>query len=255
MKVIIVSQNSIRKGLLKANGFEMVTKIGAFTLYKSSKTSDIVVHSSGVTVSLEKDLLDLFDKYKPLFVVSLGFAASIDQNVKIGSVLMFENISVVTGPMALWNSDDAQNSDDVQSLAAPINRPISALFETLDENRGWFYEGSLLTTPRMVRTSKMKHWLSKEFDVCAIDEDGFYIASVCRDRQLPCAVIRGINNDHKTNSPYLTGLYDRRENLKFWRILVSPHGYLSCVKIYFRNLKAHKKLERLMDRVLGLEIH
>ena len=249
MKVIIVSQNSIRKGLLRANGFEMGTKIGAFTLYKSSKTSDIVVHSSGVTVSLEKDLLDLFDKYKPLFVVSLGFAASIDQNVKIGSVLMFENISVVTGPMALWNRDDAQ------SLVAPINRPISALFETLDENRGWFYEGSLLTTPRMVTTSKMKHWLSKEFDVCAIDEDGFYIASVCREIQLPCAVIRGINNDHKTNSPYLTELYGQRDNLKFWRILVRPHRYLSCVKIYFRNLKAHKKLERLMDRVLGLEIH
>ena len=53
MKVIIVSQNSIRKGLLRANGFEMGTKIGGFTLYKSSKNSDIVVHSSGVTASLE----------------------------------------------------------------------------------------------------------------------------------------------------------------------------------------------------------
>ena len=249
MKVIIVSQNSIRKGFMRANGFEMETKIGAFAVYTSSKTSDIVVHSSGVTVSLEKDLLDLFDKYKPIFVVSLGFAAAIDQNVKIGSVLMFDNISVVTGAMALWKRDDAQ------SLVAPINRPISALFETLDENRGLFYEGSLQTTPKLVTTSKMKHWLSKEFDVCAIDEDGFYIASVCRDRQLPCAVIRGINNDHKTNSPYLTELYGQRDNLKFWRILVRPHRYLSCVKIYFRNLKAHGKLERLMDRVLGLEIH
>ena len=169
--------------------------------------------------------------------------------MKIGSVLMFENISVVTGPMALWNRDDAQ------SLVAPINRPISALFETLDENRGWFYEGSLLTTSRMVTTSRMKHWLSKEFDVCAIDEDGFFIASVCRGRQLPCAVIRGINNDHKTNSPYLTELYGQRDNLKFWRIVVRPHRFLSCVKIYFRNLKAHKKVERLMARVLGLEIH
>ena len=249
MKVIIVSQNSISKGFIRANGFEMGTKIGAFAVYTSSKTSDIVVHSSGVTVSLEKDLLDLFGKYKPLFVVSLGFAASADKNVKIGSVLMFENISAVTGPMALWNRDDAQ------SLVAPINRPISALFETLDENRGWFYEGSLLTTPRMVTTSKMKHWLSEEFDVCAIDEDGFYIANVCRDRQLPYAVIRGINNDHKTNSPYLTELYGQRYPLKFWRILVSPHRYLSCVKMYFCNLKAHKKLERLVDRVLGLEIH
>ena len=249
MKVIIVSQNSIRKGFMRANGFEMETKIVAFAVYTSSNTSDIVVHSSGVTVSLEKDLLDLFDKYKPIFVVSLGFAAAIDQNVKIGSVLMFDNISVVTGAMALWKRDDAQ------SLVAPINRPISALFETLDENRGLFYEGSLLTTPKLVTTSKMKHWLSKEFDVCAIDEDGFYIANVCRDRQLPYAVIRGINNDHKTNSPYLTELYGQRDNLKFWRILVRPHRYLSCVKIYFRNLKAHGKLERLMDRVLGLEIH
>ena len=183
MKVIIVSQNSIRKGLFKVNGFEKASKIGAITLYKSSISRDIIVHSTGPIASIEKDLLDLFDICKPLFVVSLGFATSIDQNVKIGSVLRFGNISMVSGPMALWNRDD------VQSLVAPISRPISALFETLDENRGWFYEGSLLTTPRRVTTSEMKHWFSKDFDVGAIDDDGFYIADVCRNRQLPCAVI------------------------------------------------------------------
>ena len=249
MKIIIVSQNSIRKHFLRINGFQISNEIGVFTLYKSPTTPDVIVFSRGSTESITKDLAALFEMLKPTFVVSLGFASSMSQNVKIGAILKFNEISAVSGPMALWNSDDAL------SLAAPVNRPISALFETLDENRGWFYEGSLLTTPRMVRTSKMKHWVFKEFHVSAIDKDGFYVGDVCVSQQLPYAVIRGINNDENTNSSNLAGLMDRKGHVGFWRVIVRPHLYLSYAKIHSRNVKARKNLERLLDRVLGLEIH
>ena len=249
MKIIIVSQNSIRKHFLKVNGFEISNEIGVFTLYQSPTTPDVVVFSSGSTESIMKDLAALFEMFKPTFAVSVGFASSMSQSVKIGAILKFNDISAVSGPMALWNSDDAL------SLATPVNRPISALFETLDENRGWFYEGSLLTTPKMVRTSKMKHWISEEFHASAIDKDGFYVADVCVSQQLPYAVIRGINNDENTNSSNLIRMMDRNGHVSFWRVIVRPHLYLSYAKIHSRNVKARKNLERLLDRVLGLEIH
>jgi len=248
MKIIIVSQNSIRNGLLRVNDFELWNEIGEFTVYKSSTTPDLVIFSKGLTESFQKDLITLFECYKPLFVVSLGFASSVNQDVKIGSILKFDDISAVSGPMALWNSDE------IQKLVAPVNRPLSALFETLDENRGWFYKGSLLTTPKLVSNITMKHWLSEEFQVFAIDEDGFYIAQLCRDQKLPYSVIRGINNDMKTNSAKLIDLMSRKRPIGLWRSIIRPNHYLSYVKLYSRNLKAHKNLERLLDRVLGLEL-
>ena len=69
MKIIIVSQNSIRKHFLKVNGFEISNEIGVFTLYKSPTTPDVVVFSSGSTESIMKDLESSVKPYDEKFKI------------------------------------------------------------------------------------------------------------------------------------------------------------------------------------------
>ena len=249
MKIIVVSQNSIRKRFLRLNAFYEKESFGEFTIYKSSNIPDLVVFYFGIMKSLKERLSDLIEQYNPVFIISLGFASSIIQNVKIGSVLRFSQVSSVSGPMALWNKDNKQN------FSVPVNRPLSVLFETLDENRGRFYEGSLMTTPRLISTFRMKRWVSEEFQVSAIDRDGAYVADLCQHQNLPYALIRSINNDLNTNSSKLISLLGMEAPLGFWRGLITPQHYPSYMRLRLRNLKAQRNLERLLERVLRLELY
>ena len=82
----------------------------------------------------------LISEYSPSFVISVGFGTSLDYSVRVGSVVLCDEVISLEGPMALWSKESATSVD------VPSSRSLEALFDNLnhDDSKRFYSSGLII---------------------------------------------------------------------------------------------------------------
>ena len=131
MKGILVPDSNVVKSFLRRHRFERSAGNGGTFL--SNKLQDVVVVSGAIGEKYYEVALNLVENYSPDFIISVGFASSLKDEVPIGTVILCEKLISLSGPMALWSNESAK------SLDVPICRPFQSLFDNKLHTNGEYY--------------------------------------------------------------------------------------------------------------------
>jgi len=242
---ILAPERVLTKRFLRRYKFKREVARGGLSVYRSSQV-DCVISSLGVGRSSDNKLALtlLLGKYSVRFIVCLGFAYSVDEEMAVGDVVFCETIYEVAGPMALWTRDKARK------INIKGNLNLSTLFNNMDESNGRFRFGSLLAASSSVSNSRMKRWISEEFGVNLLCLQEDLVVNECKDAGIPYAVIMGISNSYHIDTVH--------GGSGIWRSLkaaVRPHSW---PKLYVRSMKlrkAEKALGGLLMRLVLVDLN
>ncbi|SVA72653.1 uncharacterized protein METZ01_LOCUS125507, partial [marine metagenome] len=115
MKGILVPDINVVKSFLRRHRFEQ-SSVNSGT-FLSNKLQDVVVVSGAIGEKSYQVALNLVEDHSPDFIISVGFAASLRDEVRIGTVILCEKLMSLGGPMALWSNESARRHN------VPVCRP------------------------------------------------------------------------------------------------------------------------------------
>ncbi|MGZ0172600.1 MAG: phosphorylase family protein [Planctomycetales bacterium] len=168
----------------------------------------VVVAESGMGYArARKASLALIDAHKPKWILSSGFSGALIPTMKIGQIVMANEIVDQHGQQQTINL----------SLESDIENGL--------------YVGRLLTADEMVRTVEHKQQLHENFEALAVDMESLAVAQVAAETKTGFMAVRVISDDMSADLPpevlsiigdtgavrvgaALTSLFKRPESLK-----------------------------------------
>lgn len=174
----------------------------------------------------------LLDAHTPKWIVSTGFAGSLRPELKIGHMIVADHV---------MGAEGAELSIDVGM--------------TTDAARG-LHVGRLLTVDHMVRTVAEKKSLAEKTDSIAVDMESFAVATVCRQTQTRCMVVRAISDDLSADlPPEVLSLVGETGAVRFGAVIGSLFKRPSSIKDMWRlREQASVAAERLADFLDGIVV-
>lgn len=246
MKGILVPDSNVVKSFLRRHRFER-SKLNSGT-FLSNRLKDIVVVSGAVGERSYEAVLNLVKNYSPDFVISVGFAASLRDEVPIGTVVLCEKLMSLSGPMALWSNESAK------SLDVPICRPFRSLFDNLDYKGRTFIKDGLVSVPGIVSNEKMKLWFGEEFGSAVMDREGALVAEACSKTGVPFALIRGVTSARSSTISRFNQKLETVGQPVAFRLFLSPGKLIALLAFQFRRRKAVRKLDQVVSRIHSLSL-
>jgi adenosylhomocysteine nucleosidase len=119
----------------------------------------------------------LVDAHCPNWVLSCGFAGSIQPEVKVGQIVVADRLLAADRP----------------PVQIDLKMPA-------DPARG-LHVGAILTTDQIVRTVKEKQSLAEQTGALCVDMESHAVAEFCRDQGLRCLAIRVMTDDLSRDLP------------------------------------------------------
>lgn len=119
----------------------------------------------------------LIDAHSPAWILSAGFSGALQPEMKIGHIVMANDVCDVHG----------------QELRVDINMPANP--------EGGLYVGRILNTDEIVRTVDEKRQLAEQHHALAVDMESLAVAQVCRDTQTRFLAVRVISDDMSADLP------------------------------------------------------
>ena len=246
MKGILVPDSNVVKSFLRRHRFER-SKLNSGT-FLSNRLKDIVVVSGAIGEKSYEAALNLVKNYSPDFVISVGFAASLRDEVPIGTVVLCEKLMSLSGPMALWSNESAK------SLDVPICRPFRSLFDNLDYKGRTFIKDGLVSVPGIVSNEKMKLWFGEEFGSAVMDREGALVAEACSKTGVPFALIRGVTSARSSTISRFNQKLETVGQPVAFRLFLSPGKLIALLAFQFRRRKAVRKLDQVVSRIHSLSL-
>ena len=246
MKGILVPDSNVVKSFLRRHRFER-SKLNSGT-FLSNRLKDIVVVSGAMGERSYEAVLNLVKNYSPDFVISVGFAASLRDEVPIGTVVLCEKLMSLSGPMALWSNESAK------SLDVPICRPFRSLFDNLDYKGRTFIKDGLVSVPGIVSNEKMKLWFGEEFGSAVMDREGALVAEACSKTGVPFALIRGVTSARSSTISRFNQKLETVGHPVAFRLFLSPGKLIALLAFQFRRRKAVRKLDQVVSRIHSLSL-
>ena len=246
MKGILVPDSNVVKSFLRRHRFER-SKLNSGT-FLSNRLKDIVVVSGAMGERSYEAVLDLVKNYSPDFVISVGFAASLRDEVPVGTVVLCEKLMSLSGPMALWSHESAK------SLDVPICRPFRSLFDNLDYKGRTFIKDGLVSVPGIVSNEKMKLWFGKELDSAVMDREGALVAKACSKMGIPFALIRAVTSARSSTISRFNQKLEIVGQPVAFRLLLSPDKIPALLAFQYRRRKAVRKLDQVVSRIHSLSL-
>ena len=246
MKGILVPDINVVKSFLRRHRFEQ-SSVNSGT-FLSNKLQDVVVASGAIGEKSYQVALNLVEDHSPDFIISVGFAASLRDEVRIGTVILCEKLMSLSGPMALWSNESARSHD------VPVCRPLQSLFDNLDYKGRTFIKDGLVSAPEIVSNEKMKLWFGQELGSAVMDREGALVAEACIKLAVPFALIRGVTSArHSTTSMFNQKLEAAGQSIAY-RVLLSPDKLPALLAFQFRKRKAVRKLDQVVSRIHSLSL-
>ena len=119
----------------------------------------------------------MVDAHSPPWIISAGFSGALRPEMKIGQIVMANDVCDVHG----------------QELSVDINMPA--------DPDGGLYVGRILNTDEIVRTVEEKQYLAEQHGALAVDMESLAVAQVCRDTQTRFLAVRVISDDMSADLP------------------------------------------------------
>ena len=123
----------------------------------------------------------LIDAHKPDWLLSIGFAGALKDDLRIGDVVVADWIVSAAG-----GEEDAGLKIDIKMPADP--------------DKG-LYVGRLATAQHIVHTIQEKREIAERTGAIAVDMESLAVAEVCRERKAKFIAVRGISDDTSEDLP------------------------------------------------------
>jgi nucleoside phosphorylase len=166
------------------------------------------------------------------YLISAGFAGALDNELRIGNLLVAENFS------------------SPQLLRSPrLDLPADGLFI-----------GKLLTASEMIESIAEREQLATKTGAAAVDMETEFIAEACADRELPILSLRAISDTPSEPFPAPAHvLFDvEKQKTDFRRIafyLVTHPGAFSRLNVFRERVAiARKALATTLERILRADL-
>jgi adenosylhomocysteine nucleosidase len=170
---------------------------------------------------------------QPLFLVSAGFAGALQEECKVGDVIVATDVVDQLGRR--WPRDPEAG-------------------DTEREGASWWH-GRILSTTHMVGDPREKQLLGERFGAVAVDMESAFVARFCAERGIPFSCARVISDDVRTQlSPQLVSLMSGPQ-VRLARVLASlarsPGLFLELWRLARDTRKAAGHLARALIHLLG----
>ena len=184
MKGLLVTDESITRSYMKLNGFTIAETHSENKSFLSDSVEDMVIVVGGSGRKSGESADWLINNYSPDFLISVGYAMSLNQEIAPGDSVFCSKITALEGPMALWNKDSSYISEISSSIQ------FDKFGDEVLKNVDTFSEGNLLCANNIPSKTKMRYWIGEEFDSCVIDIDSSNISMTCLNSNVPFAIVR-----------------------------------------------------------------
>lgn len=177
----------------------------------------------------------LLDAHHPTWVVSTGFAGALQADLKIGHIVVANEIVGLSGePLKI---DVGMNSDPARGL----------------------HVGRVLTVDRMVRTIADKQALAAQTGAVSVDMESLAVAKVCQSTKTKCMAVRAVSDDLSTDlPPEVLSLVGETGAVRMGAVVASLWKRPSSIKDMWRlrehALTAAGRLADFLDGVL-VQLH
>ena len=125
---------------MKLNGFTIAETHSENKSFLSDSVEDMVIVVGGSGRKSGESADWLINNYSPDFLISVGHAMSLNQNISLGDAVFCSKITSLEGPMALWNKDSSYISEVSSSMK------FSEFGNRILKNVETFSDGNLLCT-------------------------------------------------------------------------------------------------------------
>jgi len=188
------------KDYLKRGGFRADAPEGFVRFYRSSSSPEVVVAEGGIgRRNAEQATTLLIERYKPDFIVCVGFAAGACAGLKPGDLFLCDRLLAIEGPAPLWRADAVME----RSLA-----DVTFVDEMLNQNRGTdqvYANGGCLSVPELVSGRSMKAWIGSTFPVNIIDMESYWVSETASQHGIPHVVVRSVLDPVEQTLPAFVG--------------------------------------------------
>lgn len=166
--------------------------------------NNIILTKSGVgKVASATTTQYIIDKYKPKYIINIGIAGSLSNNLKIGDIVIAEKMVQHDFDVSAFGNPKGYIDNGIEPDKPTIFYSDKNLVDkfkkilTLNKNIN-IKTGTVATGDIFVNQNKQKTQIKKEFNADAIDMESAAIAQTAQRNNVPLIVIRTIsdsNND------------------------------------------------------------
>ena len=194
-----------------------------------------MVESGTGPARAERATKSLADAHSPAWIVSTGFAGALLPDLKLGHIVVANEITGVQGtPLTI---DVGMSSDPARGL----------------------HVGRLLTVDHMVRTIAEKQTLAGDTQSIAVDMESLAVARVCQNLRTRFMAVRAISDDLSADlPPEVLGLIGETGAVRLGAVVASLWKRPSSVKDMWRlrdnAMTAAARLADFLDGVL-VQLH
>jgi len=243
LKGLLVTGESMTEKYMKSNGFSIADTHGKYRAFLSDSMKDMVIVVGGLGHKLSESADWFINNYSPDFLISVGHAMSLNQNISLGDAVFCSNITSLEGPMALWNKDSSYISEVSSSMK------FSEFGNTILKNLETFSDGNLLCTSNIPSKTKMRYWIGEEFDASVIDIDSSNISRACLKSDIPFSIVRFVAATVEEK----LSVFDRRSlgesNKPNYKNYITPSNIFGSFKRGKRRKKAMHDFNQIISAV------
>jgi adenosylhomocysteine nucleosidase len=173
----------------------------------------------------------LLDAHAPRWIVSTGFCGALDPQLKIGQMIVADEIVNSVGDCL--KVDVGMTSDAAQGR----------------------YVGRTLTVDEMVRTVAEKQNLAKLSGALAVDMETFEIAQLCRERKVRFMAMRSVSDDLSADlAPEVLSLIGATGSIRLGAVIGAlwkrPGSYKDMWQLRENAMLAAESLAEFLDGVV-----
>jgi Nucleoside phosphorylase len=251
-----------------------------YTFVAAGKHVVAVVPGNDRGVSLEQAAHAMIDIFRPLRVVTAGFAAGIAPGASLLSVYVpnvlidethdrtidlrqmqlaapqcdaAETIDLTTSG---FETDDAKKPGRFDNKAANNSVTNDSATDSSSESPFSFRVGTIVTTQRSLVTVAKKRELREKFSAQIADQSAFPILNVCQCRQVPVLPLRVVTSLYNEELPRDVGTHStgthpaRRFGSLLGNFVRRPGSAIDTIKQKQRHLEASDQLARQLIKLL-----
>ena len=133
-------------------------------------------------------------KYSPELIINVGVAGCLDENLKIGDIVIADNVcqhDMDTSPLG----DPVGLLSDINIIKIPADKKACDLFIKCAEELSLPYSvGTIASGDQFVSSAEKKKFIIDNFDAKSCEMEGGSIGHVCYVNNVPFAVLRAMSD-------------------------------------------------------------
>lgn len=143
----------------------------------------------------------LIDNYKPDYIINIGVAGGINDELRIGDIVIGEKLVQYDFDLTAFGREKGEISDNIGKFIYSENNLLKKAEKTLWNNSKInVRKGIIASGDRFVTNKDLSKKIKDEFNADCVEMEGAAIAQVCFLDKVPFIVIRSISDSPNENN-------------------------------------------------------